>query len=230
VDYADVLALSIGRWMPGLSSLTIVTNTKDRATVELARDVAAEYDYGRVKLHITDVFYEGGAHFNKGAAMEQARRVLMPWEDWVLFIDADVVPQRDWKAVVEAARPEPGNIYGCHRLNAKDHTWLDNPLCSVIRDDRVGYGYFQLFHSTDPRVQKTPLLDTDWTHAGNYDSTLLLMWPTAVEIPVRLWHLGGPNHNWFGKGKDELFQAMEKERIRRGGGWPSIEGERIPKS
>jgi len=199
----------------------------DNATRDLAFDAMRRYPGGRVALYATDVFYANGAWFNKGAAMEEARG-SMPWEDWILFLDADVVPEADWKEKVDAAGLQSGKLYGCRRLNARDQTWIDNPLCAAIADDRVGYGYFQLFHSADPLVQKRPLLERHWVHGGNYDSMFLLRWPRAEELNLRLWHIGGPSHNWYGKGQDHLFDAMERERIRRGGGWASIDGERLP--
>jgi hypothetical protein len=221
VKYADFLALGIERWQRHLSSWTIVTDTQDEETVELARR------YG-LTIHRTDVFYAKGAAFNKGAALEEARIHAVPWEDWFLLIDADVVPEKDWRARIESIDPQPGRLHGCWRLDANTPFQIDDPRVPRISDDRIGYGYFQLFHTSDPVARRRPLLDTHWTHAGNYDSTLLLSWKTPpVEVPLKLWHVGGVSHNWFGRGEREQFLAMERERRRRGGGWASIEQERI---
>jgi len=69
--------------------------------------------------------------------------------------------------------------------------------------------------------------DTHWRHGGNYNATLLLRWPHCEELSLKLWHVGGVSHNWFGRGKQTEFRQMELERMRRGDGWQSIEGERI---
>jgi hypothetical protein len=219
VNYADFLALGLERWKAGLASWTIVTDFADDATRQLA------LTHG-LAVFTTDVFYEHGAAFNKGAAMEQARQ-LLPREDWWLFTDADVVPEIGWWSVIEVVEPKPGNLYGCWRLDAPDATHIDDVGLPIVCDDRVGYGYFQLFHTSDPRAQRRPLLDTHWMHAGNYDSTFLLRWEHAEALPLKLWHIGGVSHNWFGRDRSEEFRAMERERMRRGGGWQSIEGEKI---
>ncbi len=220
VNYADMLALGIARWMTGLDSLTVVTDTRDRATPELA----AEH---RARCVATNKFYEHGAAFNKGAAMEYARTSVMPFRDWCLLLDADVVPEEGWRDRIEG-HLQTGRLHGCWRLDARDADGIDKPTGRVA-DDVVGYGYFQLFHTEDPIVRaRKPLLDTDWQHGGNYDSTLLLAWgQPAVELPLRLWHIGGVSHNWYGRGEREKFAAMEAGRAARGGGWPSLEAERI---
>ncbi len=215
VNYSEQLAHSIDLWMGGLESLMVVTDFDDNATARMA------HRHGATVCR-TDAFYLDGAHFNKGRAMEQAR-ATMPWSDWILFFDADVIPPADWKQRLEDIQPAPGNLYGCWRYDERG---------ARIPDDCHGYGYFQLFHSADPIAQTSPLIDRHWPHAGNSDSFLMLRWKNAGRLaPVLsfgLTHPGGPDHNWFGVGRQELFQEMVRGRMRRGGGWESIEAERIP--
>src|SRR5262245_41075293 len=104
VNYSDYLALGIERWASGLASWTIVTDPTDEQT----RALALRHGCNVVT---TNLFYERGAAFNKGAAMEFAQQT-MPWRDWIVFLDADVVPEPDWRRVIECDAPQPGNLYG----------------------------------------------------------------------------------------------------------------------
>lgn len=235
VNYADFLSLSIERWKEGLASLTIVTDSKDVATAALAMKHDAN-------LFQTDVFYERGAKFNKGAAMEQVRKIL-PWEDWFLFFDSDVIPEPYWKATLITAEAHkkvvPGALYGATRFQSKDlkaETGENNerflfPASSIIRDAPCDGGYFHLFHTSDEAVQVPPgadLLETCWSHAGVYDSKFKMRWPSNkwLVTPVQLLHVG-ERENWTGRGDREGMKALLKGRVARGGGWASVEAERL---
>ena len=216
VNYSAQLAENIALWRSGMESLTVVTDFKDDMTPEIA------WKHGAIVFR-TEAFYADGAYFNKGRAMENARQILH-WfhDDWILLIDADVIPPAAWKAQLEAANPEPGYLYGCWRYDEHGRR---------IPDDSHAYGYFQLFHTLDPIAQASPLIDIDWTHAGNADSSLMLRWrregKLAPPLPFGVIHPGGPNHNWFGVDKPELFNQMQRQRMRLGGGWDSLEPERL---
>lgn len=211
VQYADWLAYSIDRWAPYLSSWTIVTDLKDEATVELARS-------RNLNIHRTNVFYEGGATFNKGAALEEARRQVVPWEDWFLLIDADIVPERGWFSNLVQADPRPGSIYGAWRYQCEDLADIDNPEWKRITSDGIAVGYFQLFHTSDLAIRQLPVIETCWRHGGVYDCHLKDRWPATlrVPLPIRLTHLG-ERDNWWGRGNTEAFAAMLQERRRCGG-------------
>lgn len=211
VDYSDELRLSLPRWRPLLQSYTIVTDTKDEATAALAEEHGC-------RLHRTDVFYANDAYFNKGAAMEEARK-LMPWEDWIIFVDADIVPPVNWYHVVVTARPKPGILYSAWRHQCSDASRLDDDW-PKINGDGLGVGYFQLFHTSDPRVQDQDLIETHWAHAGNYDNAFMHRWPHTLRaaLPMKLIHLGEKD-NWFGKHDKETHRKMRAERNRRNGRW-----------
>lgn len=213
VNYADFLAQGIARWMAGLASLTVVTTPEDTETQVLAVEHGA-------RVFATDLFTRDGAAFNKGRAMEAAR-LEMPWSDWILFFDSDVVPPADWAARLSCI---PGALYGCYRFDAQDGDTEDRkqPRCA---HDVPGVGYFQLFHTSDPAVRLSagePLIDTHWIHGGNYDNRFMDRWRArrmAVrEVPFRVAHIG-ERENWFGRGNRDAFEAMQAERKRRGGQW-----------
>lgn len=199
VDYSTELARSIRRWVAGLESLIVVTAPRDEATIELARANGA-------RLHVTDAFWQEGALFNKARALEEARS-LLPAADWHLFLDADVIPPEDWREQLERLDPQIGMLHGARRAHEDGR-----PI-----DDRELAGFFQLFHSSDPRAAKP--LDRDWLHSGNYDSTFMMRWPNSLQriLPLELVHLGETGKNWCGKGNEA---AMKKIREgRRGRSW-----------
>jgi hypothetical protein len=214
VDYADFLQLGIGRWLDGLESLTIVTTPEDLATHQLA-DVSQLHGT-EVRVHETHVFYANGAAFNKGGAMEEARRRTVPPYGWLLLFDADVVPPKGWRETV-AEHAEWGCFHGARRVDALTK--------ERFQGDAPGMGYFQLFHTGDAPAQRRPLI-TSWVHAGNYDNELRDQWAPAQRrvLPLTLEH-HGPRDNWFGRGQAAAFEAMQAERRARGGSWAH---ERLP--
>lgn len=212
VDYGEVLHHCLQRLAPGLASVTVVTTPLDSYTHTVCRAMSSMIPL--VRVHKTDAFYANGAAFNKGLAMEEARQ-QMPWEDWILFFDADILIDMLWGFRITDIRR--GFLYGCRRRLATSYADVGDLTAPVIPDDRVGYGYFQLFHSTDPAVQKSPLLDTHWRHAGNYDSNFLLSFGDRVrELPINLWHLGPRSENLFGKGREREFLEMQERRAGKG--------------
>lgn len=243
VNKADHLDKCIDRWRCSLESLTIVTSPEDNTTRPMLKSHAPQGDVlacasGRpVELIVTDAFTRDGATFNKGRAMEEAR-LAMPWEDWILFLDCDVVPPLDWLARVEAALPRPGLLYGCHRFQAPDEGPYDDLGQPNLAGDVPCVGFFQLFHSDDEalgawaasKVGKWtatgPLLDTHWLHAGNYDNRFMDRWRPPLRPRnmrknldgFRLAHLG-ERDGWWGRGERAKFDEMQAERRRRGGRW-----------
>jgi hypothetical protein len=211
VDYADMLGVGVDRWLDGLDSLIVVTRPGDRDTAAL---VSVRQ---KARLYATTAFYEDGAAFNKGRAIEEGRK-LVPWTDWVLFFDADVVPPVGWKSVVENASPKPGCLWGASRVQCRSTKDVDRTGLRPMRYDVPGVGFFQLFHSQDPALVGEPLIETQWTHAGNYDNGFMRRWKRVRELPLVLWHVG-QREEWFGRGNRGAFVEMQAERRRRGGRW-----------
>lgn len=211
VDYADLLAYSIPRLAPHLASWTVVTSSADTETQALARE------HG-LTCRVTDVFYERGAAFNKGAAIEEARLALPGDDGWLLLVDADIVPEAGWFERVAAHGCEPGNLYSAWRYQCETPDDIDDPRCPRIDGDGLGVGYWQLMHRRDPLAQVP--VPVYWKHAGVYDCEIKNRWDRRrrKELPIRLYHLS-ERDNWFGRGRKAEFEAMMDERRRRGGKW-----------
>lgn len=199
VDYADLLEPSLGRWKAGCDKLSVVTTSRDLATIDLCQDLGVDH-------LVTDLFYREGATFDKAAALSWAYEQTRG-EDWQLFFDADVVPPEDWRRQVDAIHPIVGNLYGCYRV-------MEN---GTRIPDRELAGYFQLFHGSDPCAQRKPLFQS-WTTAGVYDSEFQSRWAQKrVWIPMELKHQGLPGRNWCGRGNGQAMDELFQERQRRNG-------------
>jgi hypothetical protein len=202
VDYADLLAPSVDRWLHGLDGWVVITTPDDQATQRLCARQG-------ITLHRTRAFYDDGTRFNKAKAMAEAYDRFPP-SDWVLLIDADVIPPDDWRARVDQAAPEPGKLYGAGRR-------LESG--SLYREGEIA-GYFQLFHASDRNVQRRPVFDCTWRHAGGYDSEFQFRWKADWRryIPgLELVHQGEPGQNWFGRGRVAEMDAMLRRRLAAGG-------------
>jgi hypothetical protein len=206
VNYADLLHRSIQRWQVGTERFLVVTSSADKETRDLCR-------YHNAELHVTDVFYECGAKFNKGAAMSEAvlAHNLRAGADWLLTVDADTVPPHDWRSQIEGSRISPGRLYGAYRYQQPEYT--ANPVVDYNRRMRQGWvlGFFSLFHSRDPKLpmEGEPLFDIFWPHAGNYDTSFTKRWGPNEQtlLPIPMIHLGNEREHWTGRGNKDALHA-----------------------
>jgi len=209
VNYSDTLAAALPRWMDRLASLTVVTDMADNDTVDLVMS------HPGVRIHRTNQFYKNGAHFNKSGSMEEAREE-MPWEDWILFFDADIIPPVDWYDKVVQFDPAPDSLYGCMRRQCGSLHGINDPNLPYIKQI-IGLGYFQLFHSSDPLTIRRPLLKS-YTNAAGYDNEFMDLWRKngrrVRELPISVVHVGEIAQNWCGKGNETAMRRLVSERRR----------------
>lgn len=221
VGYSDFLEKSLACWIRNCDRIIIVTDLDDEQTPNLI----VEHDSPKVDCYRTNKFYQNGATFNKAAAICWAIEShgmtgcdCAPWlNDWQLFFDSDIIPQGNWREVFEQHAPQIGNLYGAKRYLEDGNMFNENELA----------GYFQIFHATDEHVfGRNPLLQTNWAHAGGYDSEFHQRWEEREKIylPIRLVHQGLPGENWWGKGQIEKMEYMKQKRRECDGIW---EGERV---
>jgi hypothetical protein len=199
--YAGYLKRSLPVWMDTLDSLTVVTSDRCEDTVEACRP------YTRLRLVKTPVFYEHGAHFNKGAALSIAYAKMQPVEG-ALHFDSDIMPDSTWRRRAERLFVE-GAIHGARRLDERGR---------LIEDKGPWpYGYFQLWHANDPAVQFWPLFEPWHPHAGSYDLEFLENWPSHKwrDLGFKVTHFGEVRQNWFGVGLEEREQQKAYERMQK---------------
>ena len=196
VDYADLLKYTLPRNALHFDEVLVVTAPKDdetRAVVECVPNA---------RSMTTEAFYENGATFNKGAAMELGFDILGR-EGWICIFDADtLLPD-----VVEWPT-EPGHIYSPRRRMcvaperdleaAVTGKWDAFPVCP----DGEPAGYCQVFHASDPAIATArPWYGTHWDDARGCDSTFNRHWTTTrwKWLAWQVCHLGQHRVNWGGR-------------------------------
>lgn len=179
VEFDDFLAITLPRNKKHFSRTLVVTSCSDLETQRLALDSECE-------CFTTDVFYDHGAAFNKGAAVEKGLDVLGR-TGWLCLWDADIVMPE----TIEFNKDE-SCLYTALRRTIDDPTkfsddldWNSAPITSMSNEYP---GYFQLFHSES--AGKKPWYETNWKHAGGYDSDFQHRFNVLRRPPFYVLHLG----------------------------------------
>jgi hypothetical protein len=216
VDYSDILELTLPTILPHVSGVCVLTSNTDLETDDLAEKLG-------VDCMRTDSFYENGAYFNKGLALNRAIEALRP-EGWLMLLDADIAFPR----VVDWSPCRPGNLYSCrrkawfhvgsYRRSQNREDWSDlMEMC----DNEMG-GYMHLFHTNDGALGDYPWLSDQWVHAGGYDTEFIVRWPATrhVYLPWYVLHIGEPCQHWYGRvpypSRDYMMKKMWGNRYRYG--------------
>jgi hypothetical protein len=194
VKFDDFLTLTLPRNARHFSDTVVVTTPEDVRTQGVVDAVPT------ARCHLTRIFYDQGASFNKGAALEQALDALAP-TDWLVVWDADIV----MPATMEFVGVEPSCLYNARRRMCCDpRSWDGSADWSAypIRNEGKQFpGYFQLYHVADPNLGSRPWYDARWLHGGGYDSDFMNRWPEEHRrrLPFEVLHLGEPFRNWWGR-------------------------------
>lgn len=212
VDYANYLD-SAAFWNTGqFDEHAVVTIPGDVAT----RSVCAAYGLRPI---LTSSFYSNGDTFNKARAINVALRTIKP-DDWVLFMDADIILPLDFREQLEKLTLDPENLYYTKRKPLPESTdgellcrlKIEKDLWGSVKDGHPGFdcqpwGYFQLVNAQCPRLKKrgTSWMEERFKSAADYDTEFKSRWPVRqhVKLPedkfttLHLWH-GHRGKNWRG--------------------------------
>lgn len=108
VNYSDFLAQTLPHNKNQFNNFIVITDTKDLDTKKVC-------EYHNVRCVQTDIFYEDGNFFNKGAAINYGLS-LLEQKGWVLHLDADIYMPPMTRTILEKLPLEPHKIYGADRL------------------------------------------------------------------------------------------------------------------
>lgn len=215
VGYGDFLAITLPETKRHFTTITVLTAPEDLETIAIAEREG-------VSLHITSIWRENGATFNKAAAINAFldKRNLDGTDSWILFLDADILFQEDLQWDMAALNPE--GLYSVRRRMCEtEKDWLewkagqckfdDFPLYvpAVVNgkvwkhrptDNPAGLcGYFQLWHITKAaglkRMPASP-------NAANYDVLFAFSFPETARRFIEgneVLHFGPRNTNWNGR-------------------------------
>lgn len=111
VNYDDYLMHTLPSNRRFFTNFYIITDTKNE---KILKPLVDQYD---IKLVITNRFYEEGASFNKGKAINVALKKISP--GWVCHLDADIILPSNF----EPSNLEEDTIYG-----------LPRKMCPTVKD------------------------------------------------------------------------------------------------
>jgi len=207
VDYADMFQYALPSMLPHFDKFLVLTTPEDAATQELCRQHGAD-------CLATDAFFRDGAIFNRGQARNEGlERLDLADEDWLAFVDGDMVLPANLREYMRALDPQC--IYGIQRLMvltpADWQDYLRTGECRSFRlknDKRKFWmivGFFQLF--------QTAAFKQHW---GGVHPVKNVMEPTDLRFSEKwgrdnqryldgiAFHLGPDGVNWHGR-KSERF-------------------------
>lgn len=212
VDYQDLLAVTLPYNRHHFGEVHVITD--ERCYYEV-RHIA---DANDVSVWHTQLFYEGGASFNKWAALEWGLD-RMGREGWLCLMDADVLwpkwvdldagclggspgykignlitPLRRMAPWPVFAPSNPASVFGM----PYERTW---GLYPIHRNVNEWAGYSQIFHANDSVLGPPPWHEIDWKHAGGADSIFQRKWSAERKVrpPWEVLHLGEAGQNWYGR-------------------------------
>ena len=135
VNYSDFLAHTLPHNKTHFDNLIVITDTKDIKTKELC-------EYYHVKCIQTDIFYENGDNFNKGAAINYGLSQLEN-KGWVIHLDADIYLPPLTRSILENIPLEPHKIYSADRLMCPSYEkWIE--FLNVPQQIQEGWIYIHL--------------------------------------------------------------------------------------
>lgn len=198
VHYSDLLSVTLPLNRKHFGRVIVATTPDDVATQTVCIDNNAH-------CLVTRAFYDRGAMFNKGAAVERCLEMsgeMSSRRGWIVVMDADIIIPEDADLLASAIL---GNLYTPARLmdrsgftqTAKRYCW---PNVEKRAKEEFA-GFFQMFHASDSVLGDRPWYPTQWSHAGGSDSEFWRKWPKNRRIrpPFEVLHLGEDGKNWTGR-------------------------------
>lgn len=233
-DYSDFLEHTLPENMQHFDHVVVVTHYSDKRTIGLCN----KYSIDCVQTH---AFFEEGAKFNKGRAINVGFAHLKGL-GWILHIDADTLLPHRFRHMLDRARLNEANLYGADRVNVRGweryqqlrnngslvphykHGYFVKPPENMPIGDRIvhmehGYcpiGYFQLFHKSS--FKKYP---TNQGTAEHTDLLFAIQWAREQRVllpEVLCYHLesdpnGSPmGMNWNGRMSSEFGPPKKGSR------------------
>ena len=209
VNYLDFLAVSYSHNKDEFDEFIVVTDKDDKNTQRFC-------ETNSITCVITDKFYDNGAVFNKGLAINEGFKKMQN-PDWVVFMDADTFVAPNFKASLPTLDKE--FFYGAKRilLPTFEHyikLGSGTPISSFECPLGAGFGFFQLFN-WDSQVIKNSK-DGDWYPSypdcrqsdwmfrnkwGDYKqhSDYKICEGNFRELPTLVFNLGEHGKNHFGR-------------------------------
>lgn len=194
VDFDDLLEISLAKNAKHFEQILVVTAPHDKRTIFLCQK------YSNVLPYVTNAFYDDGAHFNKGLAIEYALSFIGR-EGWLVTLDVDIILPDPLP--IDTSQLDTECLHGARRrmcYNPGDYNEKDWNQYPIKVDGEIP-GYFHLFHASAAVLHDQPWYGVDWTHAGGYDSVFEAKFrPNNTRwLSFEVVHLGTDGANWHGR-------------------------------
>lgn len=208
VEYDDFLKITFPRNRHHFKDVLIVTSYRDERTVNFCQE-------NGILCHCTTAFYDHGALFNKGAAIEEAFSLLGRW-GWMMVLDADILLPKviDYSFIPNYLYvPNRRCLFDIRQHGIPEDEWKYYP----VRQEFEYAGYCQIFHADDPVLKTRPWYGIDWAHAGGGDSDFQRKWLARYKIRpnFNVLHLGPMDENWCGRITERIDKVPLEDQDRR---------------
>lgn len=218
VGMLELLKLSYSQNKPILDNFIVVTSEADTKTQEWCEGEDS------ITCVVTDRFYDNGAKFDKGAAINEGLKKLK-YKEWVLHLDCDIVLPDNYRGIVLPEFLDKNTLHGASRWFLKTKKEYDEIKSGVkSRKDCEhiegghGCGYSQLFNMGAECLQglSPDSIYPSYPTAAESDILFLKQFHPNIDgvgRPDNLWvcHLGGHGINHEGKAVSALdFFVNEK--------------------
>lgn len=197
VNYSDILAHTLSHNKQFFDKIVVVTDTKDYLTYNLCKNL-------QVECIQTDVFYNKGSKFDKGAGITEGLKRLSQ-SDWVVQMDADIWLHPFCMTQLRHLNLSAANIYGCDRIMIESfNDWIKflnepnvwNPDFWMLNIDKfkIGsrltfywngdawnvLGFFQMWHPSMTGMNTYP----SFNDASSSDIVFSQMWPRQRRVLI----------------------------------------------
>lgn len=217
VEYDDLLAVCLKHNRRHFNRYMVITHPSDARTIAVATACGC-------LVYLTDVFYAGGAAFNKGAAMEEGLEIYRGLHSgpagrggWLTILDADIVLPAEWSIdglsadALYVPRRYMMDEYDCLAVDAfVVNGMMPDPY--VLNQEHDYAGYCQTFHTQGKHVKDVrPWYGVRWKHCGGCDSEFEKLFPRYDKVrspqagpPAAVLHIGRCATNWHGRVSERL--------------------------
>jgi hypothetical protein len=219
VNYSDFLVLSLAENVKIIDPkfITVVTDSSDILTKKLCETFG-------VNCVVTDRFYDDGAVFNKGKAINEGINSLVNPE-WILLTDADIIFPADFLTILNEKTVNVEKLYAASRymcrsydtyLKYKENTIALSEIGGVHRCPPVGY--FQLFsYGNTGLTDKNKIYPENSIDASWSDMLFADKFPQKECLPnMKLIHLGDDSKNWKGRKTQRFLDDDEMSELIAG--------------
>jgi glycosyltransferase involved in cell wall biosynthesis len=181
VGYWDYLAQTLPHTLVFAQRVYIVTTLQEEVPEWVA--------HVKVDVIRTSAFREGGAIFNKSAALREAQLCVHAEHphDWILLLDADIIAAPDLCHDIVCRQ----TLYSVSRLDYLTRADYDSD--NGVPYHTPGAGYFQLYHD------KSKLYPHFSKDASECDMDFYRLFPKHRILGGAVKHLGEHTVNWRGR-------------------------------